>query len=89
LAEACGRAESWSYPFELYAPIFLVAEDFDLPVYGLNISKAEPERIVVDELEPGSRAAAGIMAGDVIVSFGGREMKNSGDFHGAADMCVK
>ncbi|MDR1045737.1 MAG: ChaN family lipoprotein [Candidatus Adiutrix sp.] len=40
LEKACGWSRSWSYPFKIYAPIFQVAERFDLPVYGLNISKA-------------------------------------------------
>lgn len=40
LEGASNWANSWTYPFEIYAPIFEVAEQFDLPVYGLNISKA-------------------------------------------------
>ena len=40
LEEAAEWAKSWSYPFAIYAPIFQVAEQYDLPVYGLNISKA-------------------------------------------------
>jgi uncharacterized iron-regulated protein len=40
LEEASGWTSSWSYPLAIYAPIFQVAENFDLPVYGLNISKA-------------------------------------------------
>lgn len=40
LAGTSGWAQSWTYPFEIYAPIFEVAERFDLPVHGLNISKA-------------------------------------------------
>ena len=40
LEEVPGWSQSWSYPFAIYAPIFQVAEQFNLPVYGLNISKA-------------------------------------------------
>lgn len=45
LEEASGWQQSWSYPFAIYAPIFKVAEDFDLPVYGLNISKATLDKV--------------------------------------------
>ena len=48
LEAASGWSKSWSYPFEIYAPIFQVAENFDLPVHGLNISKATLDLVKAD-----------------------------------------
>jgi len=51
LEQASGWSQSWSYPFAIYAPIFQVAERYDLPVYGLNISKATLDKVKAEGFE--------------------------------------
>jgi uncharacterized iron-regulated protein len=57
LAKALAWADAWGYPFALYAPIFQVAQDQGLPVYGLNVppkvvrafSRKGPEGLTASE----------------------------------------
>ena len=50
--ENSGWQQSWGgYPFSLYAPIFTVVENYDLPVYGLNISRATIDSIKKEGFE--------------------------------------
>ena len=46
--ETANWKRSWSYPFAIYAPIFQVAEEFNLPVFGLNISKDTLDKVKAD-----------------------------------------
>ena len=57
LEEASGWTETWSYPLAIYASIFEVAERFDLPVYGLNISKATIDMIKAQGFDEARRTA--------------------------------
>lgn len=60
LPEAVNWRENWGFPFALYEPVFAVAQDHNLPVYGLNIPndlRRTISRKGLDALTPAERAA--------------------------------
>lgn len=59
LPAALNWKKIWGYPFELYAPIFETAREYDLPVFALNTPYGlarKAGRVGLDALPPGERA---------------------------------
>jgi len=66
LPRALAWEKNWGFPFSLYAPIFELAAQHDLPVYALNLPAELARRAGARGLEATTPAEAALLPGEII-----------------------